>query len=534
MPEVSNRHGIGTARLREGKDLVSRWAFTDDGYFETGSSNAASGTVANVLPLFDSVPLAAAAIQVEAGRSRGPGGAASPGGDPPGTLWPASPANGEGGSEASDDGQATTVRRRPGYLEPDRKIVEASPRLLSTNNTYNKPQAAPAALAAEAESTVRYEVRPCRCKSRFCEHCCRAEGLKLRERLLPVLRTFTNIQMWTFTIDPSLFSSPQAAYEYVKKKRCISEAVRALKARGYLHSGRWFCVVEWQKDTEMAHFHLLLDASYIPFEAVCEIWGRFRPKTAGPVEGNRPAFGSIRFSQGDFVGGAEHAAAYACKYVIKHPEHGYPDWVINGRHGQIHRYTTSRGFWGTPRRQDTDVPSLQQHPTTCDCKECRETSEVMLPDGSVGLREVLSARYGKSVRVRFHDATCFCEFCRGEAQVPELPKRKQKATIGERLAACRKQAVALTVTEVIRPDGEIIERREFAFAITTKTFDEIVAEFGVERLQGAALQLTTSEFLFLRDREGAARWKASQEERKSHEQSSGRRERRRAVHALAN
>jgi hypothetical protein len=175
-------------------------------------------------------------------------------------------------------------------------------------------------------------------------------GLALRGRLIPILGTFKAILMWTFTIDPKLFASPAAAYEHVKKKRCISNVMRRLRERGHLHTDRYICIVEWQKETEMPHFHVLADASFVPFDLVCELWNRFRPGSAGPVDGVRPGFGSVRFSAPRFKS-PEHAARYACKYLIKHPVHGYPAWVLDTC-GEVHRYSTSRGFWGACEEEE--------------------------------------------------------------------------------------------------------------------------------------------------------------------------------------
>jgi hypothetical protein len=199
----------------------------------------------------------------------------------------------------------------------------------------------------------KYEIASCGCRSWFCPHCCTGRGLALRERLIPILHTFTGLLMWTFTIDPTLFSSPTAAYEYVKSKRCISNVMRRLRQRGYLHTDRYIVIVEWQKKTEMPHFHVLADASFIPFDEVCELWNRYRPADAGPVEGERPGFGSVRFSAPRFVS-PKHAASYACKYLIKHPTEGYPAWVLDSS-GEVHRYSTSRGFWGDSARQSRAV-----------------------------------------------------------------------------------------------------------------------------------------------------------------------------------
>ena len=197
----------------------------------------------------------------------------------------------------------------------------------------------------DADNSATLEALPCKCKSWFCPDCCLRRGLITRDRLIPVLKTFTGLQMWTLTIDPTLFSTPGLAFQYVRELRCVALLVRGLTKQGKLHTPRFFSVVEWQKESEMPHFHALFDATYIPFSNACDIWNSFRPKSAGPLQGDRPGFGAIRFSASKHkFTSPEHAARYACKYLIKHPEHGYPDWVMKFT-GQIHRYTTSHRFW---------------------------------------------------------------------------------------------------------------------------------------------------------------------------------------------
>src|SRR5688572_8184738 len=113
------------------------------------------------------------------------------------------------------------------------------------------------------ESRESYELARVGCRSWFCPHCCTGKGLKLRERLIPILETFTGLMMWTFTVDPTLFASPGDAFDYVRAKRCISNVMRQLRRRGFLHSARYFVVIEWQGNG-MPHWHLLADASFIP------------------------------------------------------------------------------------------------------------------------------------------------------------------------------------------------------------------------------------------------------------------------------
>ncbi len=209
-------------------------------------------------------------------------------------------------------------------------------------------------------STGVYEIARHRCRCWFCPDCCHRMGLDLRERLKPILSTFEGLMMWTFTVDPTLFERPVDAFYYLRERRCIARTVQDLRRGGWLHSARYFYVVEWQEYTEMPHFHVLLDASYIPWETVLESWDKHRPSWVGPVVGERPAFGTVLFSKGRGSRGgafasAAHAASYVTKYLTKAPENGFPEWVLNlGGTTRVRRYSASRGFWGA----ETEPPAL--------------------------------------------------------------------------------------------------------------------------------------------------------------------------------
>lgn len=248
-----------------------------------------------------------------------------------------------------------------------------------------------------------FQVAKCGCNCWYCCDCCERKGYSLRARLVPVLRTFTDLMMVTLTIDPMLFRSARKAYFHVRNKRGISRLVRELLRLGHLHSGRYFCVLEFQRDTQQAHFHLLIDATFVPKEAIDAAWSKLRPKTAGPVADNRPAFGMTRFSMPRFKGGAVHAARYATKYLVKTPEYGWPAWVLElGRKRRVPRYSTSRGFWGRaskpksvagePRklRERTYAERIAECGSTCNLFESTET--VNAATGEVGSRMKWRAR----------------------------------------------------------------------------------------------------------------------------------------------
>lgn len=283
---------------------------------------------------------------------------------------------------------------------------------------------------------------PCRCACRYCDTCCVGMGLRLREQVLKVLRTFKGLQMWTLTLDPTLFDSPAQALDYVRRNALIGRWVRDLKAKGVLHSGRYFAVIEYQKNG-MPHWHILLDTTFVPFWLATSIWNRFRPADLPPPTGERPGLGSLRFSRSkQRFNSPEHAANYACKYVIKHPEQGYPDWLLDLKN--VQRYSVSKGFWNRPPKPR---PATEVHYTTA---------------------------------MQSHDATCFCPVCRGDA--PDIPypaevrgKRKSR-TIREQLSQCRKTCVLLTVRTVTKTDGTIQQEHRYERTIPV-SFADMLEQF---------------------------------------------------------
>ena len=204
------------------------------------------------------------------------------------------------------------------------------------------PATAPIKSLEEVGEVVgtEFRVRPCRCPRGFCEHCGPKLGWKLRQRLLARLKSFKSVFGITLTLDGSLFTDPREAWSYVMTERLLSRLVRELYRRGRLLSRAYFWSVEFQKDTKQAHWHLVVEAEWIPYGELVEIWSRFRPDSAAPLEekvtaenykGRAPAFGSVQFTRPT---DAYRGAYYATKYLVKHPEEGYPEWVLGMRRMQ--------------------------------------------------------------------------------------------------------------------------------------------------------------------------------------------------------
>lgn len=244
------------------------------------------------------------------------------------------------------------------------------------------------------QPTGQFEVAKCGCDCWYCEDCCERKGYNLRAGLIPALEKFRNIMMLTLTVDPELFESPRDAYEHIMDERGIGILIRRLSAGGHLHSKRFFYVVEFQKDTEFPHFHVLIDASFVPKNEVEEIWGRLRPTEAGPVDPGRPAFGITRFSVRHFEDGPLHAARYATKYLVKMPQNGFPHWVMQmGGDRRVPRYGVSRPFWDRERKPSTPTGktrelanlSYEKKTETCGafCNVFEEVEMVNLESGEV-------------------------------------------------------------------------------------------------------------------------------------------------------
>jgi len=166
--------------------------------------------------------------------------------------------------------------------------------------------------------------------------------------------------MLTLTVDPMLFPSPKGTYQYLQDQRCLSKTMQDLRRGGYLHSSRYFAVLEWQKDTQQPHYHILVDASYIPHEKLMKYWSKHRLVNAGPVIGERPPFGTAFISVTKFGSPAE-AANKATNYLTKVPEGGYPAWVMQmGADKRVRRVTTSRGFGLAPAPSKAIISPFQK------------------------------------------------------------------------------------------------------------------------------------------------------------------------------
>lgn len=249
-------------------------------------------------------------------------------------------------------------------------------------------------------------------------------GKRLRAQLRDRLSGFASVYGITLTVDGALFESPYHAWLHVMKQRCLSRLVEKLHRRGFLNSRAYFWVVEFQRVTLQPHWHLLVDSSFIPFGEIVVAWSSFRPNfapklkervTLANYKGQAPAFGSVRFTLQKV--GAFRAAGYACKYLIKVPSYGFPDWVLD-HEGNVPRYGRSRGFF----------PS-------------KAAGELKAGGGRVG-------------GYRIHPPDCFCVCCQ-QGDLPAGDQRRRLRTLRERIAECGQASYVTEAPLVVDTEGGI-------------------------------------------------------------------------------
>ncbi|QDV79377.1 hypothetical protein K2D_29910 [Planctomycetes bacterium K2D] len=279
---------------------------------------------------------------------------------------------------------------------------------------------------------TRHECVGVGCRSWYCFDCMVGKALALRADLSKAVETFRGVFMLTLTIDPKIFRDPEAELAYVQKKRCVAKLVAKLRAstRCKLYSERFFCIREFHKDGRV-HFHVLLDAKFIPFDEVRDAWGEFEPAWyLREQSDNSPRFGSVAFTKGDFSN-RMHAARYVTKYLTKSPDQGFPAWVL-ARKNRLQRYTVSHGFWA-------------------ECGVDRGRKEPC-----VGCTPVVKKEDAKSC-----DPECFCAKCVGEKAPSLLALMQQDPSIGQRVERCCTSSAILALEEWMREDGELYTRRVF-------------------------------------------------------------------------
>lgn len=330
------------------------------------------------------------------------------------------------------------------------------------------------------------------CRCRFCENCCRGRGVPVRQALFDVVRQWSRFAMITFTCARERWAAggPEAAFDEVRERRCISETMRTLARKGLVEPDCYFVAFECQGDG-WPHWHVLCQP--LPGVRVQRLWAvaavrweTFSGERRGRafrLKGNKPTFGDVhvqdewspkqqrRFSP-------MQAAGYVAKYVTKYPVKGWPQWVLNRE--RVRLFETSRGFWA---KHGVPSPSVR----------------------------VKASRHGRSDAGE-DDRVCFC----GTVDCPIRDQqtvtsglqrvRGTPRTIGERVRRCCQTTSIVSRTDWELPDGTVGCKREFlgvvespASVVLSDLIAGGVVDGGDVSCGAGGDVLVTSRGIFLRD-----------------------------------
>lgn len=296
----------------------------------------------------------------------------------------------------------------------------------------------------------RHECIGVGCRSWYCGGCMVGKALALRDDLSKAVETFSGVMMITLTIDPKIFNDPERELKYCQEKRCIAKLVAKLRQhpRCKLYTDRFFCVREFHADGRV-HYHVLMDALYVPFDAIRDAWGHFEPKWYIRKEGDKsPRFGSVQFTRAPFADRL-HAARYVTKYLTKTPDQGFPEWVLK-RKNRLQRYTVSHHFWDA-----CGVDRGRKEPCLgCDDDKPKEAFSTCDPE-------------------------CFCQKCCDDLAPSLEAATIPEPTIEQRVAKCCTFSVLLEIEEYMRPDGQELWSRRKYLGVIPKAPDKIAEDLGI-------------------------------------------------------
>lgn len=178
-------------------------------------------------------------------------------------------------------------------------------------------------------------IRVCRvgCRSWFCSTCSYRKGLEVQTEWQAAIATWDAAVMVTLTLDPKLFAGPSEAYGEARKN--IGRLIRDLRRRGVKCSGRWVGVLECH-ESGWPHFHLIVEAQFIPHGLLQELWCSY-----GMI-GRRGVVDIRARRRGQTRAGM---VQYVTKYLMKCPKGGWPDWVMNNS-VRVFRVLRCRGSLG--------------------------------------------------------------------------------------------------------------------------------------------------------------------------------------------
>jgi hypothetical protein len=126
---------------------------------------------------------------------------------------------------------------------------------------------------------------------------------------------FKHPRMFTLTVKPDHFDNdPQKAFLWVTQKKFIARLMTKLGVK------RWVWTLEFHK-SGFPHWHLLIDApgGFLDLNRAWAFWG---------WQSGKWKLGGLNLGNQQLKDG-RHAVRYITKYLVKYPEEGFPDWVLD-------------------------------------------------------------------------------------------------------------------------------------------------------------------------------------------------------------
>lgn len=172
-----------------------------------------------------------------------------------------------------------------------------------------------------------FQLKDCRCGSRYCQRCAPVLGRRVLQRLLAKAEEWKKPRLVTLTVDRTKFTGPADAYKCVAEGRYVA---RLMKEMGIT---RWVKVLEFQMKTGEGwpHWHLLVDeVSETGKVKIDKMW----LSKAWHLWRDTWGIGGLDITPSKrFVGRPVHEIMrYVVKYMTKFPEKGFPGWVLDQTH----------------------------------------------------------------------------------------------------------------------------------------------------------------------------------------------------------
>lgn len=218
-----------------------------------------------------------------------------------------------------------------------------------------------------------------KCKSWLCSECRLVKGLKLRKRFLEKAEFFKDPKIYTITVCRDWFSSPEKAYSYVMEQKFIARLLtKEMKVRNWI----WVLEAQEENGEGWPHWHILIDVSKLP-----PIW--YKPETKetskkrpSDIKGwiYVPHFFDLNkvhrllrkwkigeqcklSERKENFDSPQHAINYITKYLIKTPERGFPEWMLNHPRLRFYQPSYDVGSLSVEEKKEKTSSAKAKEPT---------------------------------------------------------------------------------------------------------------------------------------------------------------------------